>query len=290
MKTRRSKVGGARDARPTNERRDERRDELRPTQGNPRPRRDSRRGGGPRDELVEAGPRSVLGRRFVLEGLASGTITRVHVDRAQTGKLVDVLEAARDAGVEVREVLRETLDARAGDLRHQGVIGDAAPFRYRELDEVLASEAPFLVALDEITDPHNFGAIVRSAVAFGVDGVLVPAHRSAGVTAVVVRASAGATEHARIAIVTNLQRTLADLADRGLQVVGLDMEGDVTVDALPPAPFGRVVVVGSEGKGLRRLVRERCTHVAAIPQVGPVSSLNASVAAGIALYEASRAR
>ncbi|MCB9623806.1 MAG: 23S rRNA (guanosine(2251)-2'-O)-methyltransferase RlmB [Sandaracinus sp.] len=239
---------------------------------------------------MDTGPRLVLGRRFVLEGLSSGTVTRVHVDRSQIDKLQDVIEAANAAGIEVREVSRETLDARAGELRHQGVVGDAAPFRYRELEELLTSEAPFLVALDEITDPHNFGAILRSAVAFGVDGVLVPSHRSASVTPVVVRASAGATEHARIATVTNLQRTLAELAERDLQIVGLDMEGDVTLDALPPAPFGRVVVVGSEGKGLRRMVRERCTHIAAIPQVGPVSSLNASVAAGIALYEASRAR
>lgn len=231
-----------------------------------------------------------MGRRFVLEGIASGTVTRVHVDRTQVAKLEDVIEAARAAGLEVREVAREALDARAGELRHQGVIGDAAPFRYRELSELLGVEAPLLVALDEITDPHNFGAILRSAVAFGVDGVIVPEHRSASVTPVVVRASAGASEHARIAVVTNLQRTLAELAERDVQIVGLDAEGDVTLDALPPAPFGRVVVVGSEGKGLRRLVRERCTHLARIPQVGPVSSLNASVAAGIALYEASRAR
>jgi 23S rRNA (guanosine2251-2'-O)-methyltransferase len=242
------------------------------------------------DDVVYEGPRVVLGRRFVLEGIASGTVARVHVDRAQVAKLEDVIDAARAAGLDVREVSREMLDARAGDVRHQGVVGDAAPFRYRELPELLTSTAPFLIALDEVTDPHNFGAILRSSVAFGVDGVLVPQHRSASVTPVVVRASAGASEHARIAIVTNLQRTLQELAERDFQIVGLDAEGDVTLDALPAAPFGRVLVVGSEGKGLRRLVRERCTHLARIPQVGPVSSLNASVAAGIALYEASRAR
>ena len=129
-----------------------------------------------------------------------------------------------------------------------------------------------------------------SAIAFGADGLLVPKHRAASVTPVVVRASAGATEVARMAKVTNLQRTLQALGDDGLQIVGLDMEGEVELGALPEAPLGRVVVVGSEGKGLRRMVRERCTLIARIPQAGPVASLNASVAAGIALYEAARQR
>ncbi|MBX3250255.1 MAG: 23S rRNA (guanosine(2251)-2'-O)-methyltransferase RlmB [Myxococcales bacterium] len=246
------------------------------------------RAGGPERGPDE--PRWVVGRRFVLEGLDSGTVTRVWIEAGLAAKLEDVVSAARDAGVVVREASRATLDERAAGARHQGVVGEAAPFGYVEVETLLAAPSPLLVALDEITDPHNFGAILRSAVAFGVDGVITPRHRAAGVTPVVVRASAGATEHARVALVTNLQRTLAELADRGLEIVGLEAEGTTTLDALGPAPGGRVVVIGSEGRGLRRLVRERCDVLARIPQVGPVSSLNASVAAGIALYEASKHR
>ena len=146
------------------------------------------------------------------------------------------------------------------------------------------------MALDGVENPHNLGAIVRSAVAFGADGVLTLKNRAAPVTPVVVRASAGATEHARIVRVTNLARTLADLVDQGMDAIGLDAEGDLDMDDLPPAPGGRVIVVGAEGQGLRRLVRERCTHLARIAHPGPVASLNASVAASIALFCAWRAR
>jgi len=238
--------------------------------------------------------RLVTGPRFVLEALrgpGAGSITAILVESREGRGTREVVEAAERLGIPVQTRTRRELDALTEGVRHQGVVARLPEYHFHELDEILARPAPLLlVALDEITDPHNFGAIVRSAVAFGADGVLVPKHRSATVTPVVARASAGAVEHARIARVTNLQRTLAQLAEEGLLVVGLAADGEVPLDQLPPAPAGRVVVVGSEGKGLRRMVRERCEVVARIPQVGPVDSLNASVAAGIALYEAARQR
>ena len=239
--------------------------------------------------------RLVTGPRFVLEALKGPHRSDIHmvyveVGRADQSALQPLVRAAAAAKVRVEERSREGLDALARGVKHQGVVAIAGEYPYRDLESVLDVDAPLLVALDEITDPHNVGAIVRSAVGFGADGVLVPKHRAAGVTPVVVRASAGATEHARIVRVTNLQRTLLDLADRGLQIVGLAGDGDTPIGALPDAGLGRVIVIGSEGKGLRRMVRSRCDVIASIPQPGPVESLNASVAAAIALYEAARAR
>lgn len=238
--------------------------------------------------------RVLTGPRFVYEALrstAARTIRALYVDDLARRDLAELIALARELGIGVEGKSRGALDRLADGVRHQGVVAVAEEYRYAELDDLLTREAPLLVALDEITDPHNFGAIVRSAVAFGVDGILVPKHRNAPVTPVVVRSSAGATEHARIAQVTNLQRTLMSLSEEyGLEIVGLDAGGDVTIDALGPAPAGRVLVVGSEGSGLRRMVRERCDHIASIPQTGDVESLNASVAAGVALYELTRAR
>lgn len=251
-----------------------------------------RRGRGRGRRPEPEGDRILTGRRFVLEGLKGGTIREIAIAHGVGEKLPELLEAAEEAGVPLREADRDTLDRLSGGVKHQGVVAIGPPYPWRSVDELRAraAEPALLVALDEITDPHNFGAIVRSAIAFGADGLLVPKHRAASVTPVVVRASAGATEVARMAKVTNLQRTLQALGDEGMQIVGLDMEGEVELGGLPEAPLGRVVVVGSEGKGLRRMVRERCTLIARIPQAGPVASLNASVAAGIALYEAARQR
>ncbi len=231
----------------------------------------------------------MVGPRFVAEALAGGTVTRVLVDPRVRRRLGPLAAAAEQAGVPLEDADAPTLDGLAGGVRHQGVVAVGPPYPYRSLDELLdAPEPATLVALDEVTDPHNLGAILRSAVAFGATGVLLPRHRSARITPVVTRASAGASERARVAEVTNLQRTLQDLGDRGFQVVGLAGDGDVAIDELARAEGGRVLVVGSEGSGLRRLVRERCTVMARIPFAGPVESLNASVAAAIALYALTR--
>ena len=238
--------------------------------------------------------RIVSGPRAVREALRAspGNINAVFLVEAARGDLSALAREAGEKGVRVEERTNAELDALAKGHKHQGVLAVCGAYVYADLDQILeaAADPPLIIALDQITDPHNLGAIVRSAVAFGADGVLTLKDRAAPVTPVVVRASAGATEHARIARVTNLARTLAALRDRGMSAIGLDAEGELDLAELPPAPEGRVLVVGAEGKGLRRLVRERCTFLAKIPHPGPVASLNASVAASIALYCAARQR
>jgi len=218
----------------------------------------------------------------------AGQIVVVYVEPGAKRAQKTLLDEIRARGVRLEERGKIELDAL--DRHHQGLVAITGEYPYWELDAALkkAGEAPLIVALDEITDPHNLGAIVRSAVAFGAGAVITLKDRAAPVTNVVVRASAGTTEHARIVRVTNLSRTLDDLKQRlDVQIVGLAGDGDVSIDALPEAPFGRVIVIGSEGSGLRPLVRKQCDLVATIPMVGPVESLNASVAAGIALFCAS---
>jgi 23S rRNA (guanosine2251-2'-O)-methyltransferase len=223
-----------------------------------------------------------------------GSIAVVYVEHGADRRVLRELEneiRARNIKLEERE--RAELNALAPDGRHQGIVAIAGEFAYVELEEALlaAADRPLIVALDEITDPHNFGAIVRSAVAFGADAIITLRDRAAPVTPVVVRASAGATEHARIVRVTNLARTLAALGEQHqLQVVGLAADGEVEISELPAAERGRVLVIGSEGKGMRPLVRKQCAVIARIPIGGPVASLNASVAAGIALHAASQQR
>lgn len=242
--------------------------------------------------------RVLLGVRAVREALAASArslaVIYVHEEGAR-GALRDVVNDATSRGVAIELKPMVDLDALAEGERHQGVIGlSGEDFAYASFDELLdraAAPGPagLLVALDEVTDPHNFGAIVRSAVAFGATGVVTMKDRAAPVTPTVVRASAGATEHAAIARVTNLSRALDAARERGLRAVGLDAEGAATLadtDLTVPC----VVVVGSEGRGLRRLVRERCDVLAKIPMSGPIASLNASVAAGVTLYEVTRQR
>jgi 23S rRNA (guanosine2251-2'-O)-methyltransferase len=237
--------------------------------------------------------RLVVGPRAVAEALKAraGEVHAMYVQTDARKALAELAAEADRRGVKVESKSRAELDALARGHRHQGVIAVSGAYPYVDLEQLLGQpgDRKLLVALDEITDPHNLGAIVRSAVAFGADGVITLKHRAAPVTPVVVRASAGATEHARIVRVTNLARTLSTLADRGMSVVGLEADGEHEVDALPPA-LDRVLVVGAEGKGLRRLVREQCTVRARIPLFGPLASLNASVAASIALYCAARQR
>ncbi|MFO0681357.1 MAG: 23S rRNA (guanosine(2251)-2'-O)-methyltransferase RlmB [Sandaracinus sp.] len=231
--------------------------------------------------------RILAGTHAVTEALRASA-GAVHVVYVAEGVRVDRLgELARERNVRVEERTPAELDALAEGLRHQGVVAITGDFPYRDLDGLLAEieGPPFLLALDEITDPHNFGAMIRSAVALGAHGVLTLKDRAVPVTGAVVRAAAGATEHARIARVTNLARTLAELRDdRFLSVVGLAADGEHDIDRLPPAPQGRIIVVGSEGKGLRPLVRKQCTELARIPMTSAIGSLNASVAAAIALF------
>lgn len=232
--------------------------------------------------------RVLAGRRPVLEAMRGKTrIRRIYTEPQRASP--DILEAAEAQSIPTVDRDRAGLDKLADGVRHQGVIALADDYEFCEPEEIIAHAEgpPTLVALDEVTDPQNLGAIIRSAVTLGLDGLIIPKHRAAGITAAVVRASAGATEHASIARVTNLQRALLSLSDSGLEIVGLDANADIDVRDLEPSAQGRILVVGSEGKGLRRMVRERCDVVVHIRQRGPMDSLNASVAAAIAMYEIS---
>jgi 23S rRNA (guanosine2251-2'-O)-methyltransferase len=232
--------------------------------------------------------RLIVGPRAVAEALRAHASEIAILYLAEEGRreLQELGEAAvaRKVAVEARPAAE--IEKLAKGQKHQGAVAIAGSYSYLSLDELLAKlpERALLVALDEITDPHNFGAIVRSAVAFGADGVITLKHRAAPVTPVVVRASAGATEHARIARVANLVQCLDELRERNFEVLGLAAEGASDLTELAASDASRVLVVGSEGRGLRRLTREHCTELVKIPMRGPIASLNASVAAAIALY------
>jgi 23S rRNA (guanosine2251-2'-O)-methyltransferase len=235
----------------------------------------------------------LAGRRAVEEALAADPqrVVVVYVqDDGERSRELDAL--AQRVGVRCEPRSSGELDTLARGIKHQGVLAITGEYAYAELDVVLsqAGPAPLIVALDQITDPHNFGAIVRSCVAFGAAGIITLKDRAAPVTAVVVRASAGATERARIVRVTNLARTLERLRETGLRIVGLDAAAPSTLDTLQFGSEGRVLVIGSEGSGLRRLTRELCDELARIEMPGQFESLNASVAASIALYESARGR
>ncbi|BBX20022.1 23S rRNA (guanosine(2251)-2'-O)-methyltransferase RlmB [Mycolicibacterium duvalii] len=239
----------------------------------------------------------VLGRNPVIECLRAGvpaTALYVALGTDADERLTESVQIAADKGISILEVPRHDLDRIAANGMHQGIALQVPPYDYAHPDDVLAEVrqegAPaLLVALDNISDPRNLGAIVRSVAAFGGHGVLIPQRRSASVTAVAWRTSAGAAARVPVARATNLNRTLKQWADSGLQIVGLDADGDTTVDDLDgTGPI--VVVVGSEGKGLSRLVRENCDAVVSIPMAGPTESLNASVAAGVVLAEIARQR
>jgi 23S rRNA (guanosine2251-2'-O)-methyltransferase len=239
----------------------------------------------------------VLGRNPVLECLRAGVPANalyIALGTEADERLTESVRIAADSGISILEVPRPDLDRIVPNGMHQGVALRVPPYEYAHPDDVLAaattdSTPALLVALDNITDPRNLGAIVRSVAAFAGHGVVIPQRRSASVTAVAWRTSAGAAARVPVARATNLNRTLKNWADAGLQVVGLDVDGDTTIDELDGSgPM--VVVVGSEGKGLSRLVRENCDAVVSIPMAGPTESLNASVAAGVVLAEIARQR
>jgi len=239
----------------------------------------------------------VLGRNPVVECLRAGvpaTALYVALGTESDERLTESVTRAADSGIAILEVPRIDLDRMSTNGLHQGIALQVPPYDYAHPDDMLKSATTnvspaLLVALDNISDPRNLGAIVRSVSAFGGHGVLIPQRRSASVTAVAWRTSAGAAARLPVARATNLNRTLKDWGKAGLQVVGLDAGGDITVDELDGSgPI--LVVVGSEGKGLSRLVRENCDAVVSIPMAGPTESLNASVAAGVVLAEIARQR
>ncbi|MCB0925022.1 MAG: 23S rRNA (guanosine(2251)-2'-O)-methyltransferase RlmB [Mycobacterium sp.] len=239
----------------------------------------------------------VLGRNPVLECLrahAPASALYVALGADADERLTESVTLAADRGIAILEVPRTDLDRLSANGLHQGIALQVPPYSYIHPDDLLTAarndvRPALLVALDNISDPRNLGAIIRSVAAFAGQGVLIPQRRSASVTAVAWRTSAGAAARVPVSRATNLNRTLKDWANSGLQIVGLDADGDTALDDLDGSgPM--VVVVGSEGKGLSRLVRENCDAIVSIPMAGPTESLNAAVAAGVVLAEIARQR
>lgn len=240
---------------------------------------------------------TVLGRNPVLECLranAPATALYVALGTEADERLTESVTRAADRGIPILEVPRTDLDRLSANGLHQGIALQVPPYAYAHPEDLLRSATSdvrpaLLVALDNISDPRNLGAIIRSVSAFAGNGVLIPQRRSASVTAVAWRTSAGAAARVPVARATNLNRTLKEWSDAGVLIVGLDAEGDTELDQFDGV--GPVcIVVGSEGKGLSRLVRENCDQVVSIPMAGPTESLNAAVAAGVVLAEVARQR
>lgn len=242
-----------------------------------------------REDLIE-------GRNAVTEALRAGrAIDKIYIARGDTDKTLGyVASKAREAGIAVTECDRRKLDAMSVTKAHQGVIAVCAVREYCSVDDILAvaesrGEPPFVIVCDEISDPHNLGAIIRSAECAGAHGVIIPKRRSAGMTAIVGKTSAGAAEHMAVARVSNLPAALDTLKEKGLWVYGAAAEG---ASPLWKTDFSGSVclVIGSEGEGLGRLITEKCDFLVSIPMRGAVASLNASAAAAIILYEILRQR
>lgn len=238
---------------------------------------------------------TIEGRNAVIEAFRSGrTIDKLYIlDGCQDGPVMTIKREAKKQDTLIRYVDRERLDQISRTGKHQGVIACAAAYTYAEVEDMLQAardkgEPPFLFLLDNIEDPHNLGAILRTANLAGAHGVIIPKNRAAGLTATVAKTSAGALNYTPVAKVTNLARTIEDLKKEGLWFVCADMDGTVMYDLDLKGPIG--LVIGSEGQGVGRLVKESCDLTASIPMRGNIDSLNASVAAGVLAYEIVRQR
>lgn len=238
---------------------------------------------------------TIEGRNAVLEAFRSGKpIDKLFVlDGCKDGPVQSITREARKHDTIINYVTKERLDQMSETGKHQGVIAYAAAYEYAEVEDILKAaedkgEPPFLFLLDGIEDPHNLGAIIRTANLAGAHGVIIPKHRAAGLTATVARTSAGALNYTPVAKVTNLGVTIEELKKRGLWFVCADMGGELMYRLNLKGPIG--LVIGNEGSGVGKLVREKCDMVASIPMKGDIDSLNASVAAGVLAYEIVRQR
>ena len=237
----------------------------------------------------------IEGRNAVIEAFRAGkTVDKLFVlEHCKEGSLNTVLREAKKHDTIINYVKKERLDQMSETGKHQGVIAYIAAFEYATVDDILKKaedkgEPPFVVILDDIEDPHNLGAIIRTANLAGAHGVIIPKHRAAGLTATAVKASAGAVSYTPVAKVTNISKTIEELKDKGLWFVCADMGGTTMYDLDLKGPIG--LVVGNEGKGVSRLVKEKCDFIASIPMFGDIDSLNASVATGVLAYEIVRQR
>lgn len=237
----------------------------------------------------------IEGRNAVIEAFRAGkTIDKLYIlDGCQDGPMMTVRREAKKAGTFVKYVDKDRLDQMSETGKHQGVIATIAAYEYAEVEDILAiarqkNEAPFVFLLDNVEDPHNLGAIIRTANLAGAHGVIIPKDRAVGLTATVARTSAGALNYTPVARVTNLARTIEDLKKEGMWFVCADMDGAQMYDLNLTGSIG--LVIGNEGSGVGRLVKEKCDMVASIPMKGDIDSLNASVAAGVLAYEIVRQR
>lgn len=237
----------------------------------------------------------IEGRNAVIEAFRSGkTIDKVYVlDGCQDGPIRTVIREAKKHDTILNFVTKERLDQLSETKKHQGVVAHAAAYEYATVEDMLElarkkGEDPFLILLDNIEDPHNLGAIIRTANLAGAHGVIIPKRRAVGLTATVAKTSAGALNYTPVAKVTNLAKTMEELKEQGLWFVCADMGGEVMYRMNLKGPIG--LVVGNEGEGVGRLVKEKCDYIASIPMKGDIDSLNASVAAGVLAYEIVRQR
>lgn len=235
------------------------------------------------------------GRNAVLEAFRSGkTIDKLFIlDGCQDGPIKSIVREAKKTDAIINYVDKERLDRLAGTGHHQGVVAIGAAYEYAEVDDILASakengEDPFIFILDEIEDPHNLGAIIRTANLAGAHGVIIPKRRAVGLTATVAKTSAGAINYTPVAKVTNISQTIEELKKQGLWFVCADMGGETMYNLNLKGPIG--LVIGNEGNGVSRLVKDKCDFIASIPMKGDIDSLNASVAAGVLAYEIVRQR
>lgn len=238
---------------------------------------------------------TIEGRNAVLEAFRSGkTIDRLFVlDGCKDGPVQSIIHEARKHDTIINFVPKERLNSMSSTGKHQGVIAQAAAYDYSEMEDIFAlaekkGEDPFVIILDNLEDPHNLGAIIRTANQCGAHGVIIPKRRAVGLTATVAKASAGAINYTPVVKVTNLVQTMEELKERGLWFVCADMDGEVMYNMNLTGPIG--LVIGNEGEGVGRLVKENCDYVAKIPMKGDIDSLNASVAMGVLAYEIVRQR
>lgn len=237
----------------------------------------------------------IEGRNAVIEAFRSGkTVDRLYIlDGCQDGPVITIKREAKKQDTIIKYVEKERLDQMSETGKHQGVIAVTAAYDYSEMEDIFAlaeekGEPPFIILLDNIEDPHNLGAIIRTANLVGAHGVVIPKNRAVGLTSTVARTSAGAINYTPVVKVTNIAKTIEELKDRGLWFVCADMDGELMYDLNLTGPIG--LVIGNEGEGVGRLVKEKCDYVAAIPMKGDIDSLNASVAAGVLSFEIARQR
>ena len=242
-----------------------------------------------------AGSLTIEGRNAVIEAIRSGkSIDKILVlDGCQDGPVATIRKEAKKAGIMLKFVSRDRLDQISETGAHQGVIAYAAAYDYSDMEDIFnlaeeRGEPPFVLILDNIEDPHNLGAIIRTANIAGAHGVIIPKNRAVGLTATVAKTSAGALNYTPVVKVTNIARTIDELKDRGMWFVCADMDGSLMYDLDLKGSIG--LVIGNEGSGVSKLVREKCDMVASIPMKGQINSLNASVAAGVLAYEIVRQR